>query len=131
MKTYRDLALRDLQSAKIMLDAGIYNNAARFCQQYVEKIFKEKIQKSGTEDGDRFLLHTHKLSKLARRCEDLSSIKFSKDEIILFNELTNYYFDTNYPGDEYMEIDEETASDIYAQVLAFQEEHELILSETR
>jgi|GEM_PF-4693878 len=36
MKTYYDISLRDLKSAKVMLDAQIYNNAVRFCQQYVE-----------------------------------------------------------------------------------------------
>ncbi|MCL1877377.1 MAG: HEPN domain-containing protein [Defluviitaleaceae bacterium] len=127
MKTYRELALRDLHSAKIMLDASIYNNAVRFCQQYVEKICKEKIHTSGSEDGDQFLLHSHRLPKLARRCEVLCAIRFTKDEVIFFNELANYYFDTNYPGDEYVEIDDKTANDVYAQTLDFQKKYEAIL----
>lgn len=124
MKTYLDIALRDLHSAKIMLDAGVYNNAVRFCQQYVEKLFKEKIHTAGTGDADQFLLHTHKVTKLASRCEVLLKVKFSKDEIILFNELTNYYFDTNYPGSDYVEIDKETAENIYAQTLEFQSKYQ-------
>jgi len=127
MKTYHDIALRDLFSAKIMLDAGVYNNSVRFCQQYIEKLFKEKIHTSGSEDGDYLLLHTHKIPKLARRCESLIGIKFSKDEIILFNELSNYYFDTNYPSDDYVEVDKETAMDIYKQTMAFQAKYEKCL----
>jgi len=127
MKTYLELARRDLHSAKIMLDADIYNNAVRFCQQYVEKLFKEKIHTSGSGDLDQFLLHTHKIPKLAVRCETLCNVKFSKDEIILFNELTNYYFDTNYPGEDYVDIDKQTAEDIYAQTLEFQAKYEVVL----
>ncbi|MCL2225375.1 MAG: HEPN domain-containing protein [Defluviitaleaceae bacterium] len=124
MKTYLDIALRDLHSAKIMLDAGVYNNAVRFCQQYVEKLFKEKIHTAGSSDSDQFLLHTHRITKLAARCEVLAGIKFSKDETILFGELTNYYFDTNYPGGDYVEVDKQTAESIYNQTLEFQENHE-------
>jgi len=124
MKTYHDIALRDLKSANVMLDAEIYNNAVRFCQQYIEKLFKEKIHASGSEDGDQFLLHTHKLPKLAKRCETLLAIKFTKDEIIFFNELANYYFDTNYPGEDYVDVDADTAKEIYQQTLTFQAKYE-------
>jgi len=124
MKTYHEIALRDIKSAKIMLEAGIYNNAVRFCQQYVEKIFKHRIESSGYEDSDFGLMHTHRVQKLARRCEQLTGIAFTKDELLLFSALTDYYFDTNYPSDEYVEIDKETAVMVYEQVLALQEKYE-------
>jgi len=131
MKTYYDIALRDLQSAKIMLDAGIYNNVVRFCQQYVEKIFKERIHISGDTEADQSLLFTHKILRLARRCGELSDITFTKDEIIFFNELSTYYFDTNYPGDDYIEVDGETAQDAYQNTLDFQSKYEYLLIEQK
>jgi len=129
MKTYYDIALRDLKSAKIMLDADVYNNAVRFCQQYVEKVFKYKIELSGTEDGDFALLQSHRVQKLARRCEQLMEAKFEKDELVFFSTLTDYYFDTNYPSDEYVDVEEEVADQIYKQTLKFKDKYEEMLTE--
>jgi len=59
--SYRDIAADDFRAAKEMLNVQLFNHSARFCQQYVEKIFKECLTLSGTEESDLFLLHSHKL----------------------------------------------------------------------
>ena len=114
-----------------MLDSGMYNNAVRFCQQYVEKLFKHRIHLTGSDDGDFELLHSHRIQRLASRCGQLAGIEFDKDELLLFSDLTSYYYDTNYPGSEYVEIDEETAKKIYEQVIGLQKKHELLLIDVK
>ena len=129
MKRYLDIARRDLESAKIMLDSGFYNNSVRFCQQYAEKLFKHKIQTSGSGDGDVGLLHSHRIQKLANRVCQLTGIEFSKDELLMFSDLTSYYYDTNYPGDEYVDVDEDTAKQVYQQTVGLQLKYERLLTE--
>lgn len=126
MKTYHDIALSDLHTAGQMMDVAKYNYAVRLFEQYAEKVMKHCIFLSG-EDNDRSLLHSHRVPKLARRCETLLGITFSDKEMLLFNDLANFYFDTNYPGDDYVDITQDEAESIQVQVLAFQEKYEQAL----
>ena len=125
--SYIDIAKEDLLAAKETLRAGLYNHSARLCQQYVEKVFKECIARNGTEETDLLLLHTHKLSRLANRCCALLEISFSRTEMAFFRELTDYYFDTNYPGENYIKLSEDEAVQVYDEVLLFQNLHEKTL----
>jgi len=111
-----------------MMRAKLYNHAARFCQQYIEKLLKECIHIHCVTDEDIFLLRSHRLSKLATRCKEHTGIKFSAQEILYFRELTDYYFDTNYPGANYLEIDQEEAERVYNATLEFQQTYESILT---
>lgn len=125
--SYIDIAREDLLAAKEMLRTGLYNHSARLCQQYVEKVFKECIAKCGTKEADLLLLHTHKISRLADRCSELTEITFSRTEMAFFRELTDYYFDTNYPGENYIKVSEAEATQSYDEVLKFQEAYEKTL----
>jgi HEPN domain-containing protein len=126
MKTYHDIALSDLHTAGQMMDVAKYNYAVRLFEQYVEKVMKHRIFLYG-DDNDRSLLYSHRVPKLGKRCEVLLGITFTDKEMLLFNDLANFYFDTNYPGDDYVEIAKEEAESIWAQVLAFQEKYEQAL----
>ncbi|MCL1877403.1 MAG: HEPN domain-containing protein [Defluviitaleaceae bacterium] len=125
--SYRDIASEDLLAAGEMLKAKLFNHSARQCQQYVEKIFKECLTLRGTEESDLFLLHTHKLARLAERCGVLANISFSKTETAFFRELTDYYFDTNYPGENYIKLSETKAKEVYEETLSFKNLHEVAL----
>jgi len=125
--SYIDIAKDDLRAAQTMLRAGLYNHSVRLCQQCVEKILKECIAKHGTDETDLFLLHIHKLSRLATRCGELRGIAFSRTEMAFFRELTDYYFDTNYPGENYIQLSETEATQTYDEVLSFQKLYEAIL----
>ena len=125
--SYADIAKKDLLAVKEMLRAGLYNHSARLCQQYVEKIFKTCIAQHSSDETDIALLHTHKLARLAERCGALHKIVFSRLEMAFFRELTDYYFDTNYPGDDYIELSEAEAIQTYDEVLRFQKLYEATL----
>lgn len=128
--SYIDMARDDLFAAKEMLRAGLYNHSARLCQQYIEKVLKECIMHHGTEETDILLLHTHKLARLADRCGELAEISFGKTEMAFFRELTDYYFDTTYPGENFIKISEEEARRVYEEVLEFREVYEKVLIRT-
>jgi len=127
--SYCDIAAEDLKAAGEMLKVQLYNHAVRLCQQYVEKIFKECLFINGKEETDILLLHTHKLARLAERCGELIDISFERTEMAFFRELTDYYFDTNYPGENYLKISELKATDVYNEVLQFKEHYEKLLCE--
>lgn len=127
--SYSELAKKDLQAAKLMLSGELWNHSARFCQQYVEKILKGFIYLNGEAD-DFSLLSTHNLIKLADKVAILRGTKFTKNEINWFRTLKDYYFDTNYPGDNYVELLEEDAHDAYTWTMEFKKQYETSLSQT-
>jgi HEPN domain-containing protein len=125
--SYIDIACDDLTAAKEMMKAKLYNHAARLCQQYVEKVLKECVHKYGNHETDLLLLHTHRLYKLAARCGELKHIIFDKLETTFMRELTDYYFDTNYPGENYIKVTEQEAVRIYDETVIFKDTYEKIL----
>ena len=130
MKTHSYLyfAKKDLQAAQTMLAHGMYDHCVRLCQQYIEKSFKEALDNNGEGEADQFLLHTHRVHRLATRCSEILKIKFTREEKLLFRQLTHYYFDTNYPNEDYTEVTIEEAQEIMTQTLQFQDKYEKILA---
>jgi len=122
--SYIDIARTDLAAAHEMLKVGMYNHAVRLCQQYIEKLMKECIHRNGGTEADLFLLHTHRLAKLSTRCEEIANVKFSDAEKLFLRTLTDYYFDTNYPGENYNEVTANEATQAYEQTRAFQLQYE-------
>lgn len=126
--SYIDIAKEDLLAAKEMLRVKLYNHAARLCQQYMEKVLKECIARHGNQELDMLLLHTHKINRLAARCSELVGCSFNKEEVSFFRQLTDYYFDTNYPGENYIKISAVEAQQVYDDVLEFQKGYEEALA---
>ena len=127
--SYADIALEDLQAAKELLKAHMYNHSTRLCQQFTEKMLKDIISHMGTEERDMYLLSVHNIVKLATRVAELTSTNFSKEDIGFFRGLTDYYFDTNYPGENYVRITKEEARDVYFSTIEFAERLQLLASQ--
>lgn len=101
--SYLEIARKDLKYAKIMLQNNEYNPAGRFSQQAVEKYFKHLIEALNQADYIGYMkLHT--LPKLYKILIDNNVIEYKKETRDYLSTLTRYYFDTNYPGEEYQEL---------------------------
>ena len=125
------IALEDLQASRELLKLEMCNHSARLCQQYIEKLFKDIIVRLGNDEKDMFLLSTHNIPKISFRVAELVGVEFSKEDISLFRELTDYYFDTNYPGGNYIRISRAEAQEVYAATIYFTEKLLLLLEECR
>ena len=122
--SYIDIAREDLRAAGEMLRAGLYNHAVRLCQQYVEKVLKECLEKHGAGEEDLRLQHSHRVFRLAERAAELRGLTFTRTEKAFFRELTDYYFDTNYPGEDYIEVTALQAAQAHEETLRFQTDYE-------
>ena len=109
MATYQSIANRDADDAHFMLNANKFNEAVRFCEQSVEKHLKHIINKHA--GADERLLGTRNVPAIAKRVEAILNTSFTKIDHMWFRTLKSWYYDTNYPGDDYIEISREEASD--------------------
>jgi HEPN domain-containing protein len=83
----------DLQSAKLLLEQGIYNMVCFHFQQVVEKLLKSLIASYHQE-----IPRIHNLVRLRKICEDLHGSHLSLDaEGLIF--LNDVYIDSRYPAD--------------------------------
>ena len=108
--TYRYFGERDLREAEILLRAGGFSSAGRFAQQVVEKHLKQFIHEKG-DTQDAAILTTHNTINLYERVVKLGGLEFNKMHHMMMSVLRNYYYDTNYPGADARELDEEEATD--------------------
>jgi len=92
-----------MKYAKDMLLLNNYDPCGRFCQQSVEKRLKHFIELNGTSE-DVYILHTHSLAKLYVRVCALVGAEVNKNIRGDLYQLTTYYFDTNYPCEENVEL---------------------------
>lgn len=127
--SYLDVAREDLRVAGVLSQMKEGNHLVRLCQQYAEKMLKACIMQFGSAERDTLLLHTHNVRRLAEKCAELKGIVFSKEEVAYFRALTEYYFDTNYPGVDYTRVTAEEAAEVYAETLHFQEKYEVLLTQ--
>ena len=104
MNSYKELALYDLKAAQATYDYQLWNKVGRECQQVCEKYLKQHLQDIHllTESLER----THNLKRLVREIPD-----FDKDMYKSLSIVGDYYFDTNYPGDDFLELDQEMADE--------------------
>ena len=104
MNNYKDLALYDIQSAKANYSFKLWNKVGRECQQACEKYLKHYLQQNHMLSET--LERTHNLKKLVRAIPD-----YDKDVYRDLSVVGDYYFDTNYPGDEFIMLDKEMADE--------------------
>ncbi len=102
MKTYRDYAEDDLKEAKILVQYKMWNKVGRASAQCVEKILKYHLEQNHllTEELSR----THNSKKLLQ-ASGSNDIELRKKVALV----TDYYFTTNYPGDDSYDLDETLA----------------------
>jgi HEPN domain-containing protein len=100
MKNYKDIAEEDIKAARGLLTYNLYNQAGIHVQQACEKQLKFWLEEHNKLDIA--LSRTHNLRRLLREVGGYENTLL-KDAAVV----ENYYFDTRYPGRDYMEITEE------------------------
>lgn len=102
--TYYSIAFDDFQYLFDQKDSKYVNHIAPLCQQCAEKYLKSIIVDSGVPLEDKELLKSHSLVKLASYIEkNIIPLQIDRRELRL---LTDFYYDTRYPGDNFYIIDE-------------------------
>jgi HEPN domain-containing protein len=117
MKTYKKIAEEDFESAKKLIGFEMWNNAGQLLQQACEKQLKGWLEENNKLDIS--LARTHNLRKLLREIGGYAE-DFYKNATLV----ENYYFDTKYPGDDYLELNEQdidTAVVFYKDLIKFLE----------
>ena len=110
MNNYYDLAEDDLLEAKDRYEAGRYNKCAIWCQQASEKYLKYiLINKMGIEDPE--ILTEHRLKILYDRI-NRDNKTLSIPASALFS-LSNYYLKARYPGEGFIEVEQELATQLF------------------
>lgn len=104
MNGYKELALYDMKSAKANYQFELWNKVGRECQQTCEKYIKHYLQSKHllTEELER----THNLKKLIKTIPNYDKTMYKNLSIV-----GDYYFETNYPGDNFIVLDKEMADE--------------------
>lgn len=103
--SYYAIACNDLAYLEAIGDTGYYNQPSALCQQIVEKLLKSVIEQVYMEDNITEVLRSHSLKTLGRALQGaLPSLHLNLKDLAY---LTNYYFDTRYPGPDYHLVDKE------------------------
>lgn len=104
MNSFKELALYDLKSAKANYEFELWNKVGRECQQACEKYLKYYLMNKHMLTGE--LERTHNLKKLLRAIPDYDKSIYKELSIV-----GDYYFETNYPGDNFIMLDQEMADE--------------------
>lgn len=96
---YYDIACNDIKYLEAIGDVGYYNQPAALCQQISEKLLKSLVENLYTGDDIVDVLRSHSLKTLARSIK--SSLTSFTIDIKDLSYLTNFYFETRYPGPDY------------------------------
>jgi len=119
MNNYYDIAEEDLEEAEDRYAAGKYKRCAVWCQQAGEKYLKyiliDKLGITGEGDSDKdkldtAIINSHKLKRIYDRINKNDKI-LDVPAATLFA-LTNYYTKARYPGEGYVDVDQETAGEL-------------------
>jgi len=119
MNNYYDIAEDDLYEAQDRYNAGRYKQCAVWCQQAGEKYLKYMlVDKLGiTGEGstekdkeDAVIIKSHKLKRIYERINETDKL-LTIPAASLFA-LTNYYTKACYPGEGFVDVDRETASEL-------------------
>jgi len=117
MKTYKEIAEEDFKGAKRLADCEMWNLAGQHLQQACEKQLKNWLEENNKLDVT--LARTHNLRKLLREIGDYGEGFYKTAALV-----ENYYFDTKYPGDDYIDLtkqDIDSAIEFYNELINFLE----------
>ena len=104
--SYLYIAKRDLKDAMLLYKGQSYTQTGRLAEQVVEKVLKHYLHSFGNSEDYRFL-HMHKPFRIYTKCKEYGfALELSKDELLTLKDLDSYYYDTNYPGNEFFELEE-------------------------
>lgn len=107
-KSYYEIALNDYRFLETIRDGDFYNKIGIECQQIAEKFLKYLYVTyiDVSEQEERFI-KTHSVHKIAIQLNRHMDTKFDYSSLAV---LTDYYFDTRYPGDEYIDLTSDMAN---------------------
>jgi HEPN domain-containing protein len=101
-KGYYEIAINDYWFLDTIRDGNFYNKIGIECQQIAEKLLKHLYVTyvDVSEQEERFF-KTHSVHKIALQLNKHLNTSFDYASLAI---LTDYYFDTRYPGDEYIDL---------------------------
>jgi len=123
MNNYYDIAEEDLEEAEDRYAAGKYKKCAVWCQQAGEKYLKyilvDKLGVTGEgetqkDNEDATIINSHNLKRVYDRINESKKV-LSIPASTLYA-LTSYYTKVRYPGEGYVDVDHETASELVDHV---------------
>ncbi len=101
--SYYEIAIDDLHYAEDSFPLGYYNQVSAQFMQASEKALKSVLELVDT--GIESLLKTHSLKSIYYRIHKIQDSFVLNDKDLSY--LTDFYFDTRYPGDNYWDVTEE------------------------
>ena len=104
MNSYKELALYDFKSAEANYAFGLWNKVGKECQQASEKYLKYYLQTKHLLTYE--LERTHNLKKLLKSIPGYDEMMYKNLSVI-----GDYYFETNYPGDNFIIMDKKMADE--------------------
>ncbi|HHT97799.1 MAG TPA: HEPN domain-containing protein [Clostridiales bacterium] len=108
INSYYLLAKNDYRFLKYVEDTDLYNNIATQSQQTVEKYLKHIVYEFCVENPEAInVLKTHNLTKLYRIImESGIDLEIERGDLSL---LKDYYFNSRYPGDNFIAVSQQEA----------------------
>jgi len=123
MNNYYDIAEEDFEEAEDRHVAGKYKRCAIWCQQAGEKYLKYVlVNKLGITGGgstqkdidDTSIINSHNLKRIYDRINENKQV-ITVPASTLYS-LTSYYTKVRYPGEGYVDVDQETANELIDHV---------------
>lgn len=111
---YYRIALNDFKYLEYNInieDEDIYNRNAILCEQVTEKLLKHIVERACFKEDYSALLKGHNLIKLYKAIVD-EGIDLDLS-VNMLRTLKDYYFDANYPGDNFILITKEEMQEAY------------------
>jgi len=106
-KGYYEIACNDLLYLFSSMESGYYNQLVAMMQQIAEKMLKSVAEEVCR--GDHRVLTTHNLVTIYKEIQkEQIELALERSELAF---LTDFYFDARYPGDSYVDVDFEAASE--------------------
>lgn len=129
--TYKSLAENEYlymeASIEVAKRLGNYNILATQCAQICEKYLKAVISDKFIMDAsNKALLQTHNLRSILVKIKEVYALSITPREI---KYVGDFYFDARYPGENFMNVDEETIMDCIAITKKLREECLKVLDE--
>lgn len=117
---YYHIAMNDLEYLKAVKHLPYYNQHCISCQQIAEKLLKHIIVMSYAKDDKDRILKTHSLRTIYRAINSyIPSFKLPEEELA---NLTDYYFDAKYPGNDFFTATEEDFLKCYSSLMKIVDE---------
>ena len=110
--SYIAIAIKNIETNKKLLDWGDYNDAVRYSRQVVEKVLKHLLETTKDAEVTK-LMKLHNLKKLYIEVRDRNAKVLPIVNLDTLAALTDYYYDTNYPGDNFVLVNKEEAERMY------------------